>query len=64
MPQQNYLNRLREIRRQLAEAKAVVPERDRLVVEALKAGHSHRKVAAAAGISATRVHEIRSPTDR
>lgn len=57
-PHQNSLPRLREIRFQQRKAKALTAERDRLIRQAVREGESERKVAAAAGLSQSRVHEI------
>jgi hypothetical protein len=58
MPSRNPLPRLREIRAQQRRAKALVIERDRLIRAALDQGYSERQVAAAAGLSQPRVHQI------
>lgn len=52
------MQRLREIRDQMAAAKALYEERDRLVVAALVEGHSHRKVGTAIGHAASHVTQI------
>lgn len=58
MSAQNPLPRLREIRDQRHAAAALVPERDRLIREALRQGKSERQVAAAAGLTPGRIHQI------
>lgn len=58
MPTQNPLPRLREIRAEQRKAKALTAERDRLIRQAVREGKSERDVAAAAGLSQSRVNEI------
>jgi hypothetical protein len=58
LPRTDPLKRLREIRDQLRLAEALIPERDELIRRALREGSSERKVAAAIGLSQSRVGEI------
>jgi hypothetical protein len=53
------LSRLRTIRDAQRRAKALLSERDELIVQAVKVeGHSERLVAEAAGLTSPRVNQI------
>jgi hypothetical protein len=58
MPSERHLHRLREIRDQQRKARSLLAERDHLIRESLKDGHSQTQVAIASGLSQSRVQEI------
>jgi len=55
----NPLPRLRRIRDEIRRTYALLPERDRLIREAIEAGYSERQIAKAAGVHHTRVNQIK-----
>ncbi len=59
MPPKSQLPRLRQIRNQQRRAKALTPERDELIREALADGAPERQVAVATGLTPGRINQIR-----
>jgi hypothetical protein len=52
------LSKLRGIRNAESRVEAMRQERDELILEAIREGHSERKVAEAAGLSPGRINQI------
>jgi hypothetical protein len=56
---ENPLPRLRRIRDEIRRIDALIPQRDRLIREAVEQGYSERQIAKAAGVHHTRVNQIK-----